>query len=207
MNCIRFILLCGLTSTALCLSAAGRRDEAPSRVADRPPLETFILQPVSVDSISVWVPADKSGPIINRSCTARRNGIQSSTLSARVRHTKTDHCPDGLARLLAEYAALRHERNLPLTIFNGWQWEGSCSLCQFASTLYDLKARGGSWENAREAVLTRTLGSVAGEWILVPCAEDPPAQPRASEAQSHIEVTTFDSLRTRDGYPKARQFP
>ncbi len=207
MQHIRLIMFCGLTSTALCLSAAGRRDEAPSRVADRPPLETFILQPVSVDSISVWVPADRDGPIINRSCTARRNGVYSSNLSAGVHHTRTEDCPDALARLVAEYAAPLHERHLPLTIFNGWQWEYSYSLSQFESTLYDLNARGGSWENALEAVLTRTLGSVAGEWIPVPCAEDPPAQPHASEAQSHIEVTTFDSLRTRDGYPKARQFP
>ena len=205
MQRIRLILFCGLTLTALCLSAVGQAGETPSQVPDLPPLETFVLQPVSIDCIGVWVPADREGPIINRSCAARRNGVYSSNLSASVHHTKTEDCPDALARLLAEYAAPLHEQHLPLTIFNGWQWEYSYSLSQFESTLYDLDARGGSWENALEAVLTRTLGSVAGEWIPVPHEGGLPGDVRTDHAQSRIEVITFDSLRTRDGYPKIRQ--
>jgi hypothetical protein len=207
MNRIRIITFCGLTATALCLSAAERKDEAPSQAPDGPPLETFVLQPVSIESIGVWVPADKSGPIINRSCGTRRNDISSSVLSAAVHHTKAEDCPDWLARLLAEFAAPPHEQSLPLTIFNGWQWEHFCNLCQFESNLYDLNARGGSWENAREAVLTRTLGSIAGEWISIPREGRPCGDARADRAQSRIEVTTFDSMRTRDGYPKIRQLP
>ncbi len=207
MQRIRLIMFCGLTSTALCLSAAGQKDEAPPEVPDLPPLETFILEPISIDCIGVWVPADRNGPLINRSCTARRNGIYSTNLSASVHHTRTEACPDALARLLAEYTAPLHVEHLPLTIFNGWQWEYSYSLSQFESMLYDLDARGGSWENALEAVLTRTLGSVAGEWIPVPHEARLSGNVCTDHVQSRIEVITFDSLRTRDGYPKIRQLP
>jgi hypothetical protein len=205
MQRIRLIMFCGLTSTALCLSAVGQADQTLSQAPDLLPLETFILQPISIDCIGVWVPADRDGPIINRSCTARRNGVYSSNLSASVHHTRTQDCPDALARLPAEYAALLHEQHLPLTIFNGWQWECSYSLSQFESALYELDARGGSWEIALEAVLTRTLGRVAGEWIPIPHEEGLSGDVRTDHVRSRIEVITFDSLRTRDGYPKIRQ--
>lgn len=205
MNRVCVITFGILTSAALCLSTAPKGHEIPSQVCDLPPLETFILQPISVDTVSIWVPADRSGPIINRGCGPQRNSIYSCFLPAGVYHTKAEDCPDGLARMLAEQVAAHYEQTLPLTIFNGWQWEYSCSLCQFESTLYSLAPRGGSWENSLEAVLTRTLGSITGEWVRLPGESDPPVGTHTEAVRSHIEITTFDSVRTRDGYPKIRQ--
>ncbi len=205
MNRNDAIVRYGVTIVGLCLTVAAVNSEGSCEPPGLPPLETFVMQPISLDSISAWVPADKSGPVINRSCRPRRNNVYSCLLPAGVRHTKTESCPDAVARLLAEHAACHYEQTLPLTIFNGWQWEYSYSLGQFESASYDLDARGGSWENSLEAVLTHTLGSIVGEWIRLPLEGCPPGDVCLEPLEGRIEIHAFSSMRTRDGYPKKRK--
>jgi hypothetical protein len=121
-----------------------------------------------------------------------------------VNHTKTDFCPDGVAKLLAEYTARCHEQSLPLTIFNGWQWECPYSLSQFETVTYDLPERTGCWESSWEAILTRSIGSVEAQWLKVSPSDKVTYIPDGDKQKSRIEVGTFDSLRTRNGYPKKR---
>jgi hypothetical protein len=122
-----------------------------------------------------------------------------------VDHTKTKFCPIELGRLLAEHAARYHEESLPLTIFNGWQWEYSYSLSQFELVTYDLPQRGGCWENSWEAILTQTVGSADFQWLKLLPSRESAAEPNSSGRRSHIEVKTFNAMRTRNGYPKKRQ--
>jgi len=171
-----------------------------------PPMETFVLEPFELENVSVWIPAVKTGPLINESCRPEKNCSFSCMLPANVHHTKTELCPEGVARLLAEYAAFYHEQSVPLTIFNGWQWEYSYGLWQFESVTYDLPERGGSWENLWEAVLTKTTGSADFQWFLVFPSGGLADKSDSNKQKSHIDVTTFNSIRTRDGYPKKRQF-
>jgi hypothetical protein len=170
-----------------------------------PPMETFLIEPIEVENVSAWIPAGNSGPLINRSCQPKRNCSFSCVLPATVRHTRTESSPKEVARLLAEHTARYHEQSLPLTIFNGWQWEYSYSLCQFESVTYDLPQRGGCWESCWEAILTQSTGSANFEWTrILPSGEL--AGTHAGKRQgSQIEVKTFNSMRTRDGYPKERQ--
>lgn len=205
MNRLGTILSWGLLAPALCLSLPAGNGRFSSAAPAPPPLRTFILLPVSLDSMSIWVPADKAGPMINHSCMGQANRLYSCFLPADVHHTRTETCPDGLARLLAESAARCHEQSVPLTIFNGWQWECSESPCQFESALYDLEPRGGSWEHSLEAVLTRTLGHSTGMWLQLPGDPNSPVQPQTDSWHSRIEASTFNFTRARDGYPKKRQ--
>lgn len=192
--------------SALVIAVVWAKNMEPASVADRlPPIETFLAEPIELENVSLWVPAQKTGPVINRSCQPKRNCTVSCVLPASVEHSKTDSCPDELARLLAEYAAHHHEKSLPLTIFNGWQWEYSYSLCQFESVSYDLPQRGGCWENSWEAILTQTVGSVSFQWLKVSPPHELSAKPDNNWHSSTIEVKTFNNMRTRNGYPKRRQ--
>lgn len=206
MSRIHLAVICGaiLATACLCVVAGHRR--ASLDESDLPPLETFVLGPISVDSFSAWVPADRTGPVVNRSCRPRRDCLHSCLLPARVQHEKAEGCPDAIGRLLAEHAAPCHERTLPLTIFNGWQWEYSYSVSQFEAVYYEVAAWGGSWENSLEAILTRSLGTIAGEWVQIPSEGNAPRIARVDPLTSRIEVTTFSSIRTRDDYPKTRRF-
>ncbi|MFC1676499.1 hypothetical protein ACFL3G_05490 [Planctomycetota bacterium] len=169
-----------------------------------PSIETLLLEPIELENVSVWVPASKEGPVINRSCRPQKNCSYSSVLPSSVHHTKTETCPDEIGRLLAEYTHLYHEQNLPLTIFNGWQWEYFHSLSQFISIHYNLPRRGGSWEYSCESILTQSSGSVRFQWIH-PLVSDDFAKELNNIQNSDIEVRTFDFMRARDGYPKKRQ--
>jgi hypothetical protein len=168
-------------------------------------IETILLEPVEMENMQLWVPADTTGAMINRACTTKTNCPYSFSLPASVVHTKTEDCPDGIARLLAEYTAGYQSGALPLTIFNGWQWEYSYSLCQFQSVSYDLPSRGGCWENTWEAILTQSTGSISFQWLQIPFADTSGNEPTNITQRSDIEVKTFSSVRTRDGYPKKRQ--
>lgn len=170
-----------------------------------PSIETALLEPLELANISIWVPAVKSGPLINRACQGKSNYSYFAVLGANVQHVKTDACPEEVARLLAEYTAVYHEESLPLTIFNGWQWEYSFGICQFESVSYDLDARGGCWENSWEAVLTHSEGTISLKWLKTSYSGDSPGEPVNNKQTSIIEVNTFSSMRTRDGYPKRRQ--
>jgi hypothetical protein len=205
MSRLGTILFWGLLAPALCLSLPAETSHSSSAAPAPPPLETFILPPASLNSMSIWVPADRVGPLVNRSCMGQANRLYSCFLPADVHHTRTEACPAGLARLLAERAACCHEQSVPLTIFNGWQWECSETPCQYESALYDLEPRGGSWEHALEAVLTRTLGHSIGVWLQLPGDPNSPVPVRTDSWHSRIEASTFSPMRARDGYPKKRQ--
>lgn len=201
----RFAKLCLVVSLLHIMIALADDNQAASVSPQLPPIETFLLEPIELENISVWVPADKTGPVINRSCQPKNNCSFSCVLPATVHHTKTEFCPKELARLLAEYTAYYHEQSLPLTIFNGWQWEYSYSLCQFESVTYDLPQRGGCWESSWEAILTQSTGSANFEWLQVFPLGKFVGESDGNKQKSRIEVKTFNSTRTRDGYPKKRQ--
>lgn len=169
------------------------------------PIEIICIEPVSIENISIWVPAVKSGLFINRSCQPKENCSYSSTLPASINHTKTKYCPAEVARLLAEYTAIYHKNSLPLTIFNGWRWEYKYSLCQFESVTYDLPRRGGCWESCWEAVMNLSYGSSKLIWLEAKSLDQFDSKQLDVTPESTIEVRTFSSMRTRDGYPKERQ--
>lgn len=167
------------------------------------PIETVILKPVQLETIDIWVPAVKTGPFINRSCRAQQNLTNSSELPAMIDHQKEKNCPPQPARILAELASCSREKVLPLTIFNGWQWEYSFSLCQFEKANYMLPERGGSWENCHEAILSVTNGEMVLGWLTAsPSRLDLLEE---TNTKSIIHVQTFSTMRTRDGYPKERK--
>jgi len=193
------------TCLLLCLDGSLARGSQKAEIRPQlPPLETFCLKPIELENVSIWVPATKCPPKINRACMAKENCTYLSVLPATVEHTKTPLCPEEAARLLAEHTASYHERNLPLTIFNGWQWEYTFSLCQFETTTYDLTPRGGSWEHSLEAILTYTSGTVGCYWLELSTCEASEEETAGDEQRSDIDVRTFSFVRTRDGYPKKR---
>lgn len=183
---------------AACLAGVGRGS------LDLPAIETLVTEPTVIENVSVWVPAARSGPFINRSCRIKENLAFSLVLPALVKHQKTDHCPDQIARILAELTAFYHSHSLPLTIFNGWQWEYPYSMCQYESVSYDLARRGGCWENGWEAILNLSCGAIQLQQLDVESTEKFNIH-KAAPSESIIEVRTFSSMRTRDGYPKERQ--
>lgn len=166
-----------------------------------PPIETVILGPVDLENISIWIPAAKKGPVINRACQPKKC-IYSSRLPTDVNHTRGENCPEDAARILAEYTAVYHEKSLPLTIFNGWQWEYSYNLCQFDSLEYELPERGGCWETSLEAILILSVGSIDIRYIDISACGDFVYKHLDEKGKSDIEVRTFSTVRTRDGYPK-----
>jgi hypothetical protein len=93
---------------------------------------------------------------------------------------------------------------LPLTIFNGWQWEYSYSLCEFESVTYDLDNGGGYWENSWEGILTQSSGAICAQWLCVDSSKNVPEETNTLEYQSDIDIKTFSYLRIRNGYPKKR---
>lgn len=196
---------CLVVSLACSIIILANGDQATPNLPQLPPIETFLLEPVELENISLWVPAGKTGPLINRSCRPKKDCSYSCVLPASVHHTKTEVCPEEVARLLAEYAACYHEESLPLTIFNGWQWEYSYSLCQFETVAYDLPERGGCWEGSWEAILIQSIGSVDFQWVEVSSLDKSLRKSDEMGEKTHIEVRTFNSMRTRDGYPKKRK--
>lgn len=170
-----------------------------------PPIETFVIEPIIIQNISTWVPANKTGPEINRACRPKRGLMYYYDLPSTVNHTKTELCPGEIARLLAEYVSNFHVPSLPLTIFNGWQWEYYYSMTQYEAATYDLPQRGGSWENCWEAILTQTLATIEGRWMRVPNSGLAEYETDENNPKSDIEVTTFSFVRTRNGYPKERK--
>ncbi len=187
----------------LVLGAACLADDGRAGI-DLPAIETFVTEPVVTENVSIWVPAARSGPFINRSCRIKENLAFSSVLPAAVKHQKTDCCPDKIARILAELTSFYHSQSLPLTIFNGWQWEYTYSMCQYESVSYNLANRGGSWENGWEAILNLSYGTIQLQPLDIESLEKFSVK-KTTPAESIIEIKTFSSMRTRDGYPKNRQ--
>ena len=176
-----------------------------SKEIEMPPIETVCLEPVNIENVSIWVPAVKSGPFINRSCKPRGNLGLSSTLPASVKHVKKEYCPPQAARLLAEISSAYHSESLPLTIFNGWQWEYLYNLSQYFSATYGLPARGGCWENCWEAVMTISWGQIKPQWLSIESLGKFDARRGDTKTESELAVSTFNSVRIRHGYPKERK--
>ncbi len=167
-----------------------------------PLMETFLSGPIRKDNIKLWVPVDKIGPIINRSCQPRNGCNYSCNLPAHIEHEKTNDCPPEVGRLLAESVWLGHKNSLPLTQKDGWQWEYSYSLSQFQEESYNLPRRGGSWENCYESIMHITHGVYECKWLEVSSAGEYAS--RQQDLSSDIIVKTYSSIRTRHGYPKER---
>lgn len=203
----KIIKVCVIIVLILSIIVMADENRTVSNYLQLPPIETLILEPIEIENFSIWVPAAKTGPIINRSCRIKDDCSFICGLSATVNHEKTKLCAEELARLLAEHTACYHEKNLPLTIFNGWQWEYSYSLNQFDSVNYDLAERGGSWENCWEAILNSSMGFANSRWIQVPSLDNitPIFDKNENRHETNIEVKTFSYMRTRDGYPKIRK--
>lgn len=182
----------------VCLAENGRAG------LDLPAIETFVTEPTVIENVSVWVPAARSGPFINRSCRIKANLAFSSILPAAVKHQKTGNCPDPIARILAELTSFYHAQSLPLTIFNGWKWEYTYSMCQYESVSYDLPQRGGCWENGWETIMNLSCGTSRIQVLELESLEKFTVK-KTLPAESIIEIKTFSSMRTRDGYPKNRQ--
>lgn len=185
----------------LCVACLG---DVGSSSLELPAIETFVIDPTIIENISIWVPAAKSGLLINRSCRPKVNLAFSLALPASIKHQKTDNCPDAIARILAELTSFYHSQSLPLAIFNGWQWEYTYSMCQYELVSYDLARRGGCWENSWEAILNLSYGSIQLQQLDIKSSEKFSTH-KAAPPESIIEVKTFSSKRTRDGYPKKRQ--
>jgi hypothetical protein len=205
---MRLELIC-VSCLVLCAISIGiiPADDAPtaSGLSQLPPMETLLLETIELENASIWVPAAKAGPEINRACRMRTGYSHSALLPATVDHTKTESCPDEAARLLAEHTAGCHAGRLPLTILEGWRWEYSYSLSQFKSASFELPRRGGSWENCWEAVLNESAGSIAAKWVHICDSNESTTKSENDKPKSNIEIRTFSAMRTRDGYPKERQ--
>jgi len=180
--------------------------EAKRASVKPPPLETFYLEPIELENISIWVPAVKDPPVINRACMPKKNLKTNIFLPDRIRHTKSPGCPNEVARLLAEYTAGYYKQDIPLTIFNGWQWDYHFSLSGYKTFSYDLPARGGAWENCMEAVLTQSIGLGSINSFKVPSLKKLSKGSDNNELNIEICVQIFSSVKTRDGYPKKRKF-
>jgi len=191
-------LLFSITPFVKCLANNGRAE------VNLPPIETFVVEPTAIENVNIWVPAARSGPFINRSCRIKENLAFSSVLPALVKHQKTEPCPAQTARILAELASFYHAQSLPLTVFNGWQWEYIYSMCQYESVSYDLPRRGGCWEDGWEAILNLSCGTIRLRLLDIESPEKFSVR-QTLPAESTIKVKTFSSMRTRDGYPKHRQ--
>jgi len=171
-----------------------------------PPIEVFCIEPVELENISIWIPAARVGPAINKNCQPQRNCLYSFVLPASVCHEKTTSCPADTARLIAEYAAFYHKRSLPLTTFDGWRWEYSYNLSPIESGTYDLPQNGGCWQNSWEAVLTQSAGQVCCCWFDIFDSEHFADRSDDSERKSTIEVKTISYVKARNGYPKKQIF-
>jgi hypothetical protein len=196
---LTFVMFALLATNIAMGADAGKQG---SKKTTLPDIKTFVVMPPEIENVCVWVTADKIGPLINRSCRTKGNCSYSMSLPADVRHDKDVRCPDVVARLLAQTVSALHIDVLPLTIFNGWQWEYSYSMAGYDAKVYDLSARGGSWEDCSEAVYIKTFGRVFSGWIS-------PARRTegifTNTSVSNIIVETFTNLRTRNGYPRQRQ--
>ncbi len=191
------ISLVGIVSCILVFQVCGQDS---SHKDER--IETLIIEPVQIEMFYGWVLADKVGPTINWSCQLVGQTYTNSLVSE-VDHRKQETCPEIVAAGLAEFAALSYEEDLPLTIFNGWQWEYTYDLSQFKAASFTLDRRGGMWESAWEAIVRFTHATQNGYW------EKLDRKPISSSeggtealCQSSIDIRTFQSTRIRNGYPK-----
>ncbi len=195
-NIFYVIILCML----LVVLAANNADTPPI-----PAIETIIIDPIEMETAEIWAPIAKAGPFINEGCDPQLNCTFTFAAPPKLRHTRDPNCPPGLARVLAEYTAAASHSDLPLTIFNGWQWECLYALGPHQAAAYDLIGEGGWWECAWEGKMRIVCSSSALKTIRI--SEDGAISPPEEESAptSSIELITFSDIRTRDGYPKEKK--
>ena len=170
-----------------------------------PAIETLIISPIEMETAEIRVPVAKAGPFINEGCDPQLNCTFTFAARPQLRHTKEPNCPPGLATILAEYTSVASQCDVPLTIFNGWQWECLYALGPHQAATYDLIGQGGWWECSWEAKMRIVCSSTALKAIKI--SEDgrivvPEEKPTQT---SNIELITVSDIRTRDGYPKERK--
>ncbi len=180
-------------------------EETEPKVLELLPIETILVEPIGLTNINIWVPAAKAGPFINKGCTEKSGCLYSLALPGSVNHTKSESCPKGIAKELAKYTADYYRGQLPFTIFNGWQWEYSYSLCEFESVTYNLLNWGGSWESSWEAILKIGDGTNNLQWVNVLPSAEFAEKNNGDKRKSNIRIRVFSSVRIRDGYPKKRR--
>jgi len=201
MSMVRAIMIGGVAFAVVSWAAmtAGRDHAEPSASTSEPPGGTLVMEPIELARVVMWVPSHRTGPFVNHSCQNLPYSC-SYVLSPEVKHSKTPSCPVETARLLAEYVAGYYGKNLPLALFDGWRWESPVDLCQYETVLYQLPRHGGSWENAVEAVVDLSSGTLAYQWLGTPPESD--AQTAENPRGSQVEALSFSQMRTRNGYPK-----
>ena len=199
-NMLSFAVISLLLAGSIVMGAGAKEQNVLK--SSLPEIETFVVLPPDIETICVWVPVDKVGPVINRACTAKKDCGYAKSLPADVHHDKDANCLDVVARLLAQAVSVLHADVLPLTIFNGWQWEYSYSMADYDEQVYKLPARGGSWENCSEAIYVKTFGRIVSGWIRL---SDQSEEIVMNGSESNITVETFIKMRIRNGYPKQRQ--
>jgi len=170
-----------------------------------PAMETILTEPVDLTRLSVWVPAKRAGPFINRACRDTHNHICIFGLPSGVIHRKGDGCPAGVGRILARYSFSYCHQDIPLVLTDNWKWDYNYSESGYKSAIYDLNKRGGSWECSWEAILNIGVGNFGYECFSIFPSGRLESQGR-ERTESRIEIKTFSSVRLRDGYPKQRQF-
>jgi len=156
-------------------------------------------------SLSIWVPAKRAGPFINRACKNKFDCIYTFGLPSGVTHRKGDGCPEGIGRILASYSVSYCHQDIPLVLTDNWKWDYSYSESGYKSAIYDLNRRGGGWEGSWEAILNLGVGDFGYEWFSVLPSGRLKSEGK-ERAESCIEIKTFSSVRLRDGYPKKRKF-
>jgi len=176
--------------------------EGPS---DFPGMETILTEPADLTSLSIWVPAKRAGPFINRACKNKFDCIYTFGLPSGVTHRKGDGCPEGIGRILASYSFSYCHQDIPLVLTDNWKWDYSYSESGYKSAIYDLNRRGGGWEGSWEAILNLGVGDFGYEWFSVLPSGRLKSEGK-ERAESCIEIKTFSSVRLRDGYPKKRKF-
>jgi len=166
-------------------------------------LETFVVMPVTVNPISIWVPADAMGPFSIHCAFRRSSGTSQCQLPASVEHVNTQAGPDGVARGLGDTVCLAQKQDLPLTLVNGWKWDFASPVSQYETFSYDLIGRD-CWENSVEAIMTVVHGQTQGEWFAVELASRKTFADPLPEMKSEITIKNFEKIRSRAGYPKQR---
>jgi len=167
------------------------------------PLETFVIMPVTATPISIWVPADAMGPFSIHCAFRKSSGISQCQLPANVEHIKSQECPDGVARVLGDTICLTQNKDLPLTLVNGWKWDFASPVSQYETYSYDLVGRD-CWENSVEAIMTEIHGQTQGEWFAAEIATRKTTADPLPAMKSEITIRTFEKIRSRAGYPKQR---
>ena len=172
------------------------------------PLETYVLSPMTFSQTAFWIPVERAGPFIHHgSCSMAGKGRSHQCVfpQTTVLHSKSESCPNDLARLLAESVHAVADPKIPLMWLNGWQWTFMLPLLDELEVTYDLLPNGGSWENSWEQVMNTVHADVHGAW-LTPQSSGHDETRSELQGQSHLSVFSYSDLQVRHGYPRQKKF-